>query len=276
MRPIAAPAIQPAGSVSCVSRIVRQRVAAGDLERRSAPRAGRGTQQSSSSERHRAAHRGYHGIRCAASSCSWLACLALSAAAPPAAQDLHYGMNTRVLTAPMADKMSELGAGVVRLAFGWDVIEPGCKGCFNWDDDRCVARRGEAHASHDLRVAGLRAGVGQRRPPVSVSAAELSGLVRLRVRDGVALSRRHLSVGRLERAEPRPVSAGRRSRVYRSLVITARAAIRAAESARDRARAGRQLARRQGRLVRRGDERLRRSLRHRHRPLVRRRSRLST
>jgi hypothetical protein len=49
-----------------------------------------------------------------------------------AAQTLHYGMNTRVLTRPMADKMAELGAGIVRLAYGWDVIEPDCKGCFYW------------------------------------------------------------------------------------------------------------------------------------------------
>lgn len=41
-------------------------------------------------------------------------------------------MNTRVLTAPMADKMVELGAEVVRLPYGWDLIEPTCKGCFDW------------------------------------------------------------------------------------------------------------------------------------------------
>lgn len=48
------------------------------------------------------------------------------------AQTLRLGMNTRVLTPPMADKMVELGGDVVRLAYGWDVIEPSCKGCFNW------------------------------------------------------------------------------------------------------------------------------------------------
>jgi hypothetical protein len=52
---------------------------------------------------------------------------------PSSAQNLHYGMNTRVLTGPMADKMAELDAGVVRLPFGWDLIEPACKGCYNWD-----------------------------------------------------------------------------------------------------------------------------------------------
>ena len=68
----------------------------------------------------------------------WLALLA----ARPDAQHLRYGMNTRVLTPQMADKMAELGAGVVRLAYGWDVIEPNCKGCFNWT--RTDAWRDEA------------------------------------------------------------------------------------------------------------------------------------
>src|SRR5262245_47788681 len=39
---------------------------------------------------------------------------ALAIAGSAAAQNLHYGMNTRVLTPQMADKMVELGAGVVR------------------------------------------------------------------------------------------------------------------------------------------------------------------
>jgi hypothetical protein len=41
-------------------------------------------------------------------------------------------MNTRVLPPRMADKMVELGADIVRLAYGWDVIEGACKGCFDW------------------------------------------------------------------------------------------------------------------------------------------------
>ena len=68
-----------------------------------------------------------------------LAC-SLAVTASASAQDLRYGMNTRVLTPQMADKMAELGAGVVRLAFGWDVIEPACKGCFTWErTDRAAA-----------------------------------------------------------------------------------------------------------------------------------------
>ena len=41
-------------------------------------------------------------------------------------------MNTRVLTPQIGDKMRELGAHLVRLPYGWDVIEPACKGCFEW------------------------------------------------------------------------------------------------------------------------------------------------
>src|SRR5205814_10227865 len=64
---------------------------------------------------------------------SLLVSTALLCAAPPArAQNLHYGMNTLVLTPPMADKVVELGAGIVRVAYGWDVIEGRCKGCFDW------------------------------------------------------------------------------------------------------------------------------------------------
>jgi len=43
-----------------------------------------------------------------------------------------FGVNARVFTPQMADKMVELGANVVRLLYGWDVIEPACKGCFDW------------------------------------------------------------------------------------------------------------------------------------------------
>jgi len=68
----------------------------------------------------------------------------LCAVHPAPAQNLRYGMNTRVLTPRMADKMAELDAGVVRLAFGWDVLEPNCKGCYDWsrtDAWRDQARR---------------------------------------------------------------------------------------------------------------------------------------
>src|ERR1700730_18393864 len=73
--------------------------------------------------------------------------LVLCGATAVSGQDFHHGllgMNTRVLTAPMADKMVELGAGVVRLPYGWDQIETACKGCFNWattDGWRDQARR---------------------------------------------------------------------------------------------------------------------------------------
>ena len=89
-----------------------------------------------------------------------------------AAQNLHYGMNTRVLTPQMADKMAELGAGVVRLAFGWDVIEPACKGCFDWtttDAWRDEARRTRPRRSS--RRSAYAPAMGQRRPSVRVPAA---------------------------------------------------------------------------------------------------------
>jgi hypothetical protein len=69
---------------------------------------------------------------------------ALASATPSGAQAIRYGMNTRELPPRMADKMVELGADIVRLAYGWDVIEPGCKGCFDWtttDAWRDEARR---------------------------------------------------------------------------------------------------------------------------------------
>jgi len=78
--------------------------------------------------------------------------LACAARAAPA-QNLHYGMNTRVLTARMADKVAELDAGVVRLAFGWDVLEPTCKGCYTWE--RTDAWRDEARRTGRTIFASL-------------------------------------------------------------------------------------------------------------------------
>jgi Glycosyl hydrolase catalytic core len=75
----------------------------------------------------------------------------MSLAVASDAQPLQYGMNTRVLTPPMGDKMRELGAGLVRLPYGWDVIEPGCKRCFDWT--RTDAWRDEAKRS-GLRIFG--------------------------------------------------------------------------------------------------------------------------
>ena len=60
------------------------------------------------------------------------------------AQRSTFGMNLRALTDAQADKMKELGATTARVVFGWDTIEPNCKGCFNWtitDAWRDEARR---------------------------------------------------------------------------------------------------------------------------------------
>jgi hypothetical protein len=70
--------------------------------------------------------------------------LSCAAAARASARDIHTGMNTRVITPQMADKMAELGADVIRVPYGWDLIEHGCKGCFDWtvtDAWRDEARR---------------------------------------------------------------------------------------------------------------------------------------
>jgi hypothetical protein len=150
-------------------------------------------------------------------------------AAPAAAQDVQYGMNTRVLTAPMADKMSELGAGVVRLAYGWDVIEPTCKGCFNWETTdvwRDQARRTHRTIFASLAYAPAWANGGQpyRYPPLNYQDwYDFVFATVSRYRDDIHLwgvwNEPNLDEY-LQGADPR---------VYRSLVITARAAIRAAD-----------------------------------------------
>ena len=157
------------------------------------------------------------------------AAIALSAVASSAfAQDLHYGMNTRALTAPMADKMTELGAGVVRLAFGWDVIEPNCKGCYAWE--RTDAWRDEAKRTHRAIFASLayapawaNGGQPYRYPPLNYQDwYDFVFATASRYRDDIVLwgvwNEPNLDEY-LQGADPR---------VYRSLVITARAAILAA------------------------------------------------
>jgi hypothetical protein len=79
--------------------------------------------------------------------------LLVCAATFASAQSLHVGMNTRVLTPPMADKMVELGAGLVRLPFGWDLLEPACKGCYDWTTTD--AWRDEAKRTHRTIFASL-------------------------------------------------------------------------------------------------------------------------
>lgn len=71
----------------------------------------------------------------------------------PIAPNLHYGMNTRVITPEMADKMAELGAGVIRVPYGWDLIEPACKGCFDWTTTD--AWRDEAKRTHRVIFGSL-------------------------------------------------------------------------------------------------------------------------
>ncbi len=145
------------------------------------------------------------------------------------AQDDHFGMNTRVLTAPMADKMTELGAGVVRLAYGWDVIEPNCKGCFNWETTD--AWRDEARRTHRTIFASLayapawaNGGHPYRYPPVNYQDwYDFVFATVSRYKNDIYLwgvwNEPNLDEY-LQGADPK---------VYRSLVIMARAAIRAAD-----------------------------------------------
>ena len=138
-------------------------------------------------------------------------------------------MNTRVLTAPMADKMTELGAGVVRLAFGWDVIEPGCKGCFDWTTTD--AWRDEAKRTHRAIFASLayapawaNGGHPYRYPPLNYQDwYDFVFATVSRYRDDIHLW------GVWNEPNLDEYLQGAIRRVYRSLVITARAAIRAAD-----------------------------------------------
>jgi hypothetical protein len=78
--------------------------------------------------------------------------IVLSAGAA-SAQTYRYGMNAHDVSGLGADKMTELGADVIRVVFGWDIIEPNCKGCFNWTiTDRW---RDEAHRTKRVIFATL-------------------------------------------------------------------------------------------------------------------------
>jgi hypothetical protein len=66
------------------------------------------------------------------------------ASANVAGRQRVYGIATLTLTEQAADASVALGTPVVRLVYGWDVIEGRCKGCFDWtvpDGWRDQARR---------------------------------------------------------------------------------------------------------------------------------------
>jgi len=154
----------------------------------------------------------------------------LGVVAVPAAvaQELHYGMNTRVLTPPMADKMTELGGDVIRLAFGWDVIEPNCKGCYNWQT--IDAWRDEAKRTHRAIFASLayapawaNGGHPYWYPPLNYQDwYDFVFAVASRYRDDIGLW------GVWNEPNLDEYLQGSDPTVYRSLVIQAHAAIRAA------------------------------------------------
>ena len=147
------------------------------------------------------------------------------------AQNYHAGMNARVLTARMADKMVELGAGVARVPYGWDLIEPSCKGCFDWaTTDRW---RDEARRTH-LAIFGsigyspswANGGHPYHYPPLNYQDwYDFVSAVASRYRDDVFLW------GIWNEANLDVFLKGSDVRVYRTLVIGARAAILAANPA---------------------------------------------
>lgn len=83
--------------------------------------------------------------------------LVVASAGPLAAQTYRIGMNTQLdkyeLSGPIADKMAELGGGILHMAFGWDVLEPTCKGCFDWR--ATDAWRDQARRTHRIIFASL-------------------------------------------------------------------------------------------------------------------------
>lgn len=151
-------------------------------------------------------------------------------ALPANAQNLHYGMNTRVLTPQMADKAKELGAGVVRLAFGWDIIEPNCKGCFNWtitDAWRDEAKRTGRTIFASLAYAPAWANGGHpfNYPPlVNQDWYDFVFAVVSRYKDDIHLW------GIWNEPNLDSYLRGTSVDVYRDLAITGRAAIRAADA----------------------------------------------
>jgi len=85
----------------------------------------------------------------------------------------HYGVDAHDVSGATADKASELGADMVRVVFGWDVIEPACKGCFNWTTTD--AWRDEARRTHRAIYATLaftprwaNGGASFQTPPTSM------------------------------------------------------------------------------------------------------------
>jgi len=89
------------------------------------------------------------------------------------AQNVHYGMNAHDISPRAADKMNELGAGVIRVVFAWDRIEPACRGCFEWAETD--AWRDEAKRTHQTIFGTLaftpswaNGGRGITEPPLNI------------------------------------------------------------------------------------------------------------
>jgi hypothetical protein len=159
-------------------------------------------------------------------------CLGLLSAGSAFGQEYHYGVNTELDLVPfraaVTDKTAELGADILRMSFGWDVIEPGCKGCFDWsttDAWRDEARRTGRHifASIGYTPRWANGGRSFNYPPDNDQDwYDFVFAIVTRYRDDIVLW------GIWNEPDLDAFLHGRDLRAYQTLVTTGAAAIRAA------------------------------------------------
>ena len=203
---------------------------------------------------------------------AFISALAISPAAFAQNQNYHYGMNAHDVSDMTADKMTELGADVIRVVFAWDSIEPSCKGCLNWA--QTDAWRDEAARTGHVIYGTL--GYTPRwanggGPVVSAPPLDYQDWYNFvfavvdRYKDDVFLwgiwNEPNLDIYLQDGS----------LKVYGALANTAHAAIRAANPRCARARPRSEPSRADERMVRRRDDRLGQSIRHRDVALVFRR-----
>lgn len=154
----------------------------------------------------------------------------LLSVAGASAQNQHYGMNTNILTPQMADKMVELGAGVVRVDFSWDQIEGSCKGCFDWRATDAI--RDQARRTNRIVFATLayspkwaNGGLEGRYPPINYQDwYDFVFAAASRYKNDIFLW------GAWNEPNLDVFLKGADLKAYRSLVISAHAAVKAANS----------------------------------------------
>jgi len=156
----------------------------------------------------------------------------VSCALPAHAQNYRYGMNMQSniypQSAPVADKLAELGAGILRMPFGWDIIEPDCKRCFDWTTtdawrDQARRTRRTIFASLGFTPRWANGGRGYNYPPLDYQDwYDFVYAVVSRYRDDIFLW------GIWNEPNLESYIHDSDLRVYQTLVTTASAAIRAA------------------------------------------------